>query len=233
MNILKIIALLCLSITSINALEEEITEHKNSHIIRMDLSLDRDIENIEFLAEYSSLRCLILRDCRELGENYSFVANLIGLTYLDISNICIENTNPLRSTTRLIYLNLSGNPNILTLEDVIQLTHLTSLDLSRCFGIIPDLPKLTSLTNLEKLSLNSLFIHVRNPITQISDGYASLEFLTNLPKLKNISLKYNIYLLDITPLTRVPSLIYLNIEYCKYVENISSIQFDKKVTIKK
>ena len=115
------------------------------------------------LAQLTKLKRLDLTGQGSL-EDISFLANLTGLTHLDLSDNFIIDLRPLANLTELTHLNLSNNyiTHEYGMHEIVKLTKLEALDLrNNEIEFIPE--EMQRLTNLEVLYFGNTFVDLRGP----------------------------------------------------------------------
>ncbi len=137
---------------------ETISHLKN--LTYLNLHSNSGILSITPLKSLSNLQSLITAN-NPIGESIGTLAYLPQLKYLNLRNTNLTDISLLAGLTKLEYLNLHSNPNILSIEPVRDMTELTTL-------IVEDVPignQIEVLNNLHDLTK----LNIRNSrITDIS-----------------------------------------------------------------
>ena len=188
---------------------------KNSHITVMDLSNERELTNIEFLVYFQNLRELNLEYCNMLKDSYHSVSGLTNLRKINLRDVKLTTTIHLRPLVNLTSLNLSANPDLTTVRDIITLTKLKKLDLGGN-SELTDLERLAQLTSLRNLSLNGIF-------NNDNISYPSLDFIAALTNLRKLNLGSNDWLFYIKPLVGLSHLTHLDLSASRDIKDLPLI----------
>jgi hypothetical protein len=123
----------------------------------------------------------------------------------------ITDLTPLRGSTNLTKLDLSGCTGLQDPTPLRGLTNLTSLDLSKCAGL-QDLTPLRGLTNLTSLDLSGC------------TGLRDLTPLSGLANLTSLDLSWCEGLTDLTPLAALTNLDTLNLFSCEGLRDLTPLR---------
>lgn len=154
------------------------------HLTELDLTNCMTVtdDSIEYLAEISQLKCLILRNVKTpIACSFKHLSSLTNLTLLDLEHTSIDDTYAiliLKSLTSLIYLNLTGTKItdlLLTSQILNSIINLEYLNLNH--------NAITS-QEIKYLSLLYLRIFLFNPTKLLEDERSTL--INNCPSLSNI-----------------------------------------------
>ncbi len=120
------------------------------------------------ISSVSSLKTLVITDCRVSNELLEVFAGMTGLTSLTLSNCSLTTLAPLKNLTALTLLDVSDNA-IGSLEPLSALPSLTWLDISN--NAVTDISALSEMRMLQNLDI------ANNPITEISQLPTSISIL--------------------------------------------------------
>ena len=230
MNIAILITILLIGCISLNAADDatvldgvvvskkrkhEAEAAKNAHITELDLSDERELRSIDFIMYFPNLTDLNLTHCYQLKDSYHPVSGLTNLRKLNLRDVKLTTTIHLRPLVNLTSLNLSANPDLTTVRDIITLTKLKKLDLEGNSELI-DLEQLAQLTSLRNLSLNGIF-------NNDDISYPSLDFIAVLTNLRKLNLGSNDWLFYIKPLVGLPHLTHLDLGGSRDIKDLSLI----------
>ena len=188
---------------------------RNSHIDTLDFSHASSLKNIEFVVYFLNVMYLNLEGCYNLKDSYHSVSVLINLRELNLRNVKLSATAPLKFLTNLTSLNLGANPDISTVKDIITLTRLIRLDLEGNW-YITDLERISSLTFLEDLSLKGVF-------NDDKASYPTLDFVAFLTNLRRLNLGFNDYIFYIKPIAMLPFLTHLDLSNAKEIRDLDTL----------
>lgn len=154
--------------------------------------MNTSVTDIGVLAD-SSLQSL---NCISTGINdYSCVAAMPDLRQLSISQAGEDDITLINTLTQLEHLALFDS-KLHSLDDIRNLTHLVSLDITNC-NMLTELEPITNFPNLDYLCISSTNISDLTPITELSKlftlemSYAPVEDfspLNDCPKLQQLCL---------------------------------------------
>ena len=119
---------------------------------QLDLSLNRDLKNIDFVKPMTSLKRLVLHGCRSITD-IGVLTDMVGLKSLDVSETGLTNVTVREVPEWLEELDISCNWSIKDIDFVEPMTSLKRLKLRGCCDIA-DFSPLKALESLEHLEIS-------------------------------------------------------------------------------
>jgi Leucine-rich repeat (LRR) protein len=211
----------CTSITDISSL------FGLENLRSLDLSWCKSLYDISSLSGLVRLRSLNLSWCNQLAD-ISNITQLVNLQVLNLSNCdLLSNISSLFGLENLRSLDLSWCKSLYDISSLSGLIRLRSLNLSWC-NQLADISSLAHLVNLQVLNLSNC---------DLLSNINSISSLFNLKKLDlsyfqsiNSTLFSNLYiesrnnnLKDISPISNLVNLQFLNLFGCSLIKDISPI----------
>lgn len=200
---------------------QRLGELKNSHIVKLDLSRDKDLHDLNFIRFFQNLKHLDLSNS-DIGDNYYPISQLIKLEKLNLHSIGLTTVKHIVPLKNLIHLKITcphiGN----AVKYIKKLPNLRELDIN---GTTKGVEKIADLTSLERLRLRCVF-NKDDDDTDFDLEFQPLDFLSPLVNLKRLDLSSNDYIFCIKPLTKLQQLTHLNLAGCK---NISDLRYLSKI----
>ena len=165
----------------------------------LDLGQNRNLSDISPLRGMHSLKNLNL--CYTAVEDISALSCLTNLTYLDLYRANVKNIQPLKGMTKITSLGLSGNKRLKNIDVISRLRSLRFLGLGGTS--ISNITALSELKNLSRLVLSgNNKLHNINP-------------LAGLTKLTTLDLSYNRELGDISVLSELKCLRFIDLRHSR------------------
>lgn len=184
------------------------------------------LDNLETLQQLKTLTSLALHTKDKL-ENIGFISKLTGLTNLDLSDNMISNITPLRTLTKLGYLNLLKNPintkesetaqTLKTLKD--NGTYIDILETNKTSNIEFKDEKFKEIliknNNADQNKDNQISIEEMQRLTSVylsgsnNETISSIEELTYATNINYISISSKI--VDITPIAKLDKLTSIHV----------------------
>ena len=184
-------------ITEISLIDKQINSitgiEKLTQLSKINLAKNQ-ISNIEPLSDLENITELVINDNRNLGDNLasvltgmtsmkrlnisstglkniSFISNLNELQELEIANGSFNSLSAIQGIITLKKLDASGNPSIRTIQPLLSLSNLESLNLSNTSIDTLELDSereigIYNLTNLKELYVSGIDVETLDPIVK-------------------------------------------------------------------
>lgn len=203
---------------------ERLGEPKNSHIVKLDLSRDKDLHDLNFIRFFPNLIQLDLSNS-DIGDNYYPISQLIKLEKLNLFRTELTTAKHITPLKNLIHLKITcphiGN----AVKYIKQLPNLMELDIN---GGVKGVEKIAKLTSLKRLTLSCIFNQDEG--TGFDLDSQPLDFLSSLINLRRLDLSHNDYIFCIKPLTKLPQLTHLNLEGCHNIRDLRRLNKIESLT---
>ena len=208
---------------------KELTDLERLDIINCD-----DLWDIDPIANAKKLRRLVIRNCENV-HRLNAVAMLSQVRQMDLSRSThVKDLAPLRKLKVLAALDLS---NCMRVRDVSPLQNLRSLRILRLFGCssLRDLRPLYQLPQLKKLSLpNNItdgdflglcigFDGLVQMDLRNCDSVTTIEPISRLVKLEDLSLAGCRRITNIRPLSALKNLVHLDLACCTRITDLTPL----------
>lgn len=197
-------------------------------IVKLNLSFNDHLDNVNFLLGFPTLTDLNLCACEKLRDNYRPISQLTNLERLNLYGIELTTTEYLIPLIKLKYLKISCHELGKCIEPLASL-NLKELDISGSEW--KGLTKLSRLISLESITFRGFWTGYEE---ELQEEFPPLDFLTPLVKLKILDLSCNQYITSIRPIVSLPNLTSLNLFSCSSIEDLdllTQINSLRKLTI--
>lgn len=216
-NILLLLALVGVSL-NLQAMEsssvEKELEVKNAHIVKMDLSDDKNLVDVRFLKHFPNLRELDL-SFTGVDGSYSYLKFLTKLEVLNLRFCRLSPFDQLSLIPSLKDLTISTSD---ISKDVKNLKNLKNLQSLAVYSGPKGIERIGELTTLRHLRLYAAFNEDGS-----RDDVPTLDFLSSLVKLESLDLSGNDDLFFVKPLTRLPKLKELDLSCCRNIQDLKEL----------
>ena len=176
-----------------------------SHLRVLELSYNQ-ISDLTPLSQLPKLEVLLLY--RNLVEDLTPLAGLTQLRHLDLSDCQVADISPLAGMTELVALSLYKNDRIRDFSPIARLPQLTDLNLSFCHGPSLSTELLAGLPQLLNLRLQGNML----------SSPAQLAAIGRMSRLEQLTLGMNPVIADLTPLSGLAKLLYLDVHSCSITD---------------